>query len=347
MTPLNRSTTTALPLADDLPPSYSTVLRRFHFLFTGLLLTACYFFPPFGGIKEGLSQPSGYRLSRKEYIEKFRDYAVREMLLNDIPASITMAQALLESDNGNSPLAVYANNHFGIKCHAEWYGLRYIKDDDASNECFRKYHSPVESYDDHSFFLKNRYRYRQLFDLGKYDYKGWAAGLKEAGYATNPKYAELLIIIIEEYKLYELDQVTSMPKITPVTASAAKPRFGKREIALNNGVKYIIARDGDSYFKIATETEMMLWEIFKYNDLLRTDKVKSGQVIYLQPKRRKSFTVDFHTVKPGETMHDISQKYGVKLNFLYKLNSIPEGTQVEPGQKVLLRKKVKGKTGGR
>lgn len=139
------------------------------------------------------AQPAEYKMTRPEYVEKYKDIAIKEMLENGIPASITLAQGLLESDAGNSALAMYANNHFGIKCHKDWKGDTYIQDDDAKDECFRKYQAAEESFDDHSEFLKTRGRYAFLFELRKTDYKGWADGLKEAGYATDPGYAGRLI----------------------------------------------------------------------------------------------------------------------------------------------------------
>ena len=141
-----------------------------------------------------------------EYIDLYTDLAIKEMKNYHIPASITLAQGILESENGNSPLAIEANNHFGIKCHQEWTGKTYNHDDDIKNECFRKYTKAEDSFRDHSEFLTTRDRYKPLFDLDITDYKGWAYGLKQAGYATNPRYPEILIRIIEENGLAELDK---------------------------------------------------------------------------------------------------------------------------------------------
>jgi flagellum-specific peptidoglycan hydrolase FlgJ len=140
-----------------------------------------------------------------EYIDRFKDIAVQEMNTYGIPASITLAQGLFESGAGNSDLARVANNHFGIKCGMSWSGESYYKDDDAVNDCFRVYSNPEDSFRDHSEFLKKK-NYALLFELDKNDYKGWAYGLKAAGYATNPKYPQLLINIIVKYNLDQYDR---------------------------------------------------------------------------------------------------------------------------------------------
>lgn len=288
------------------------------------------------------AQPADYKNSPEEYIEKYKSEAVKEMLMNGVPASITLAQGMLESANGNSPLAIYANNHFGIKCHRGWDGLTFIQDDDTKDECFRKYTNVLDSYSDHSKFLSGRGRYASLFDLKVTDYKGWARGLKKAGYATNPKYPALLITLIERHKLYEYDKVKEMPSLMPEPEEMArKPVLKGRKVLLHNRVKYIIVNDGDTYFEIASNLDMMLWQIYKYNDLKRQDKLRVGQVIYLQPKRGKAKRGhEYHIAKRGETMYAISQKYAVKIKSLYKLNRMVEGSQPDPGQQISLRKVV-------
>ena len=286
------------------------------------------------------SQPAEYKLSQEEYIEKYKDEAIREMLMHGVPASITLAQGMLESGNGNSPLAVYANNHFGIKCHKGWEGLTFIQDDDEKNECFRKYGSVLESYSDHSAFLSGRSRYATLFDLKRTDYKGWAKGLKKAGYATNPQYPQLLIKIIEKHNLHEYDKAKEMPSIKPSPQEYVnRPLLKGRKVMIHNGVKYILVKRGDTYFKIAKNLEMMLWQIYKYNDLKKNDKLRQGQVIYLQPKRNKAQRgYDYHLARRGETMYSISQKYAIRLKSLYKKNRMAQDTEVTPGQKLWLRK---------
>jgi LysM repeat protein len=288
------------------------------------------------------AQPAEKKNTPEEYVALYKDDAVREMQLYKVPASITLAQGMLESDNGNSALAVYANNHFGIKCHKEWTGETYTQDDDEKDECFRKYGSVYDSYTDHSEFLKTRPRYAFLFDLKINDYKGWATGLKTAGYATDPKYAERLINLIERYKLNEYDKLEG---VTPVAAEPQKSEgtktvainvMQKREVFLNNNRKYIVVKSGDSFMKIAQELEMGVWQLYKYNDMNKNTVLKPGQMLYIQPKRRKAQD-DKCQVRPGQTMHDISQLYGVKLKKLYQYNSMEPGTQPKAGQVIYLR----------
>lgn len=291
------------------------------------------------------AQPSERKSTPADYIDKYKDDAVREMQMYKVPASITLAQGMLESDNGNSALAVYANNHFGIKCHKEWTGDTYTADDDEHNECFRKYPSVYESFVDHSKFLKNRERYSALFTLKITDYKGWAKGLKAAGYATDPRYAERLIDIIERYKLYAYDKEEAVPlaSTTPkntTTTQTVTASVSRREILLNNKIKYIIVKPGDSFMKIAKELDMGVWQLYKYNDLNKNATLTPGQLLYIQPKKRKS-KEGKHTVKPGETIYDISQHYGVKVKSLYKYNGLPTGAQPKAGEVLLLKKKKK------
>lgn len=271
------------------------------------------------------------------------------MFDHGIPASITLAQALLESDNGNSALARYANNHFGIKCHTGWKGDTYIQDDDKLNECFRKYKTVEESFEDHSEFLKTRGRYAFLFELRKTDYKGWAEGLQEAGYATNRNYAKLLIKIIEENNLYQYDRVQEStaekkkkkdPK-PPVIMPSSQPTTNVRKIYMNNNIKYIVAQEGDTYYKIARQLDMRLWQLHNYNETGKQSCMQTGDIIYLQPKRRKSYKEDVHTVRWGETMYSISQLYGIKLKHLYRLNEMQDGQEPAVGQKIFLNKKKK------
>ena len=293
-----------------------------------------------------MAQPADRRITKQEYIDQYKDDAVREMLESGVPASITMAQGMLESDYGNSPLARYANNHFGIKCHTSWKGATFFQDDDEENECFRRYYSAKESFHDHSEFLNTRSRYNFLFDLKITDYKGWCRGLKKAGYATNPRYPELLIKIIEDNKLYELDQVKKMPekpRKRPEVKEQPAPAMPAPEMAVHeNGIKYVRARAGDTPYKLARRNGKGLWEITMYNDMSKDSPIKEGDIIYLQPKR-KNAKQDFHMVKAGETMHDISQQYGVKLKHLYKKNNMARGTQPKEGQKLVLNSRAKKK----
>jgi LysM repeat protein len=289
--------------------------------------------------QELLSQPDEYRLSRNEYIEKYKEQAIREMLHSKVPASITLAQGILESADGNSPLAKYAKNHFGIKCHDGWKGETFIMDDDENNECFRKYNSVYESFKDHSEFLSTRSRYASLFDLKTTDYKNWAKGLKKAGYATNPKYADILIGIIEDNNLSHYDKITKMPKQELVSEVQKENRIeiSDRTIDLQNNIKYTVVKKDDSFYKIANDLNMGLWQLYKYNDLQKGDNIEAGQILYLQPKRGKG-TQEEHVARKGDTMWQISQKYGIRLHKLYKRNGMELGTEPSVGQLIYLRR---------
>lgn len=289
------------------------------------------------------AQPAEYKLTAEEYVVKYKEDAVKEMHLHGVPASITLAQGMLESGNGNSALAVYANNHFGIKCHAEWTGATYIQDDDASNECFRKYNTVLESYSDHSLFLKTRTRYAFLFDLQITDYKGWANGLRSAGYATDPGYATRLIEIIERHELNELDKMTMLPVVKKDNGKKVKdaPRVTSKSnlnVKLNNGRKYVIAREGDSFSRIAGEFDISVNLVYKYNDRGIDDILKKGEMVYIQPKKKRAEKEKIHVVKGGDTMHSISQKYGIKLKYLYRWNGFESNREVKTGEKIKLRR---------
>lgn len=282
------------------------------------------------------AQPGERKNTPEEYISKFREEALSQMQLYHIPASITMAQGMLESGNGNSALSVYANNHFGIKCHKEWRGETYFMDDDEKNECFRKYPSALDSYNDHSLFLKTRDRYSFLFDLPRTDYKAWARGLKDAGYATHPKYAEMLIEMIEKYKLYELDISSKIPVIVATKNNNTYPKLEMREIIRFNHSKFIIVKPGDSFLKIADELSMDVERILRFNDLNAITKLIPGQKIYIERKRRKALE-PVHVVQKGETMYSISQLHGIRLHWLYKHNHYKSGQEPKIGEVLLLR----------
>jgi len=297
--------------------------------------------------------PGGHMTEeRKQYIEKYNKLAISEMKRAGVPASITLAQGILESDNGTGRLAKKANNHFGIKCHDNWKGRKIYHDDDRRKECFRKYDNAAESYRDHSDFLRNSNRYASLFNLDQENYKGWARGLKKAGYATNRQYDKLLIKIIEENGLYQYDNLkraerkVKNKKPGKEGVSMVKPIPGNKEtntpgnrISKINRIDYIVVSEGDTYKSLEKKFGMMHWELFKYNDLPENFQLKAGMIMYLQPKRNKA-TVDndFHIVKKGETMHSISQKYGIKLDNLYKLNRMKTGEKPVPGNKLWLRR---------
>jgi LysM repeat protein len=277
--------------------------------------------------------------ARALYIEKYRETAIRQMEQFGIPASIILSQAALESANGTSKLATQANNHFGIKCH-NWSGKTILHDDDAKNECFRKYNSPEESFMDHSLFLTQRARYRDLFSIDIKDYKGWAMGLSKAGYATNPRYAQLLISIIEKYSLYTLDSKTSY---TPPLISKKEESFShnipvKRPVYKNNSVQFIITTPYDSYSSIAREFDLFKRELLRFNDIDREKPLEPGIPLYIEKKRRKlKEGHNIHVVSSGESMRSISQQYGIRLRNLYKINNMKKGEAITPGEEIKLR----------
>lgn len=293
-------------------------------------------------------------ISREEYIETYASLAMREMARVGIPASIKLAQGCLESGNGNSRLAVVANNHFGIKCH-EWDGQKIYHDDDRRNECFRVYASPYESFMDHSFFLTTRNRYAALFELDEDDYKGWARELKRSGYATARNYDHLLIKIIEENELYRYDRLVlsgefaegdwdDLPAAPPSDRrrTAGSAAGYAREIMQNNNIDYVRAEPGDTPKSLRDELGLYKNEIYRYNELEEGARLEPGQIIYLQPKRRKAARGnEVHVVGKGETLYDISQKYGVKLKHIYRYNQLVEGREVPEGTRIYLRGKRK------
>lgn len=289
-------------------------------------------------VQIGFAQPSEKKNTPDDYIARYKEDAVKEMYQYGIPASITLAQGMLESGNGNSALSVYANNHFGIKCHKDWTGPSYILDDDEKNECFRKYQDVLDSYSDHSQFLRNRDRYAFLFELPKTDYKAWAKGLKEAGYATHPKYAEQLIDLIELYKLYDLDKEVALT-VRTIKEKAPQVKLNLRQVLKFNHTKFIIAKPEDSFFKIASDFDLELNDLFKYNDFAKGIKIIPYEKIYVEAKRRKALE-PYHVVTKGETMMSISQLHGIKLNSLYKKNRMKLGAaQPKTGTVLFLRKR--------
>jgi LysM repeat protein len=294
------------------------------------------------------AQQEDYNAIVNRYIQKYKEIAVKEMMVYRVPASITLAQGILESDAGRSDLAVKANNHFGIKCHKEWTGRTFYKDDDAKDECFRKYDSPIESFRDHSWFLTQRDRYKSLFDLDVTDYKGWATGLKKAGYATNPEYAQKLIRTIETYALFKYDNADfpatfgdSLKTMSNPDKQAWLRQFvvvtkaaGNRDLYENNRLRMIIARQDDNLYSIARDFKTTVSDLLEFNDLKKATDLKAGQIVYLEHKRRKG-AAENHKVQQGESLYSISQLYGIKLKLLYKRNDLREG--VEPKRGTVLR----------
>lgn len=296
------------------------------------------------------AQNSGYEEAVKAYIQSYQAIAVKEMMEYHIPASITLAQGIYESEAGRSRLSTEANNHFGIKCHKDWTGKTFIQDDEEKNECFRKYATPEDSFRDHSIYLSQHERYKSLFNLDIKDYKGWAKGLKACGYATNPKYADHLIKAIEDYQLFQYDVVdfsitnnagtsaddSIMSKEQNVKYDFFAEGPGKRMVYLNNGLQFIICRKNDNMKNVSNAFKVTERKIRKFNDMKRGAPLVTGQMIYLEPKKRKG-SIPQHIVRRGETLYTISQLFGVELNQLYKINNLKVGHPLKQGQKILLR----------
>lgn len=315
------------------------------------VLLLCFLFP-------GLSAQERVRISRQDYIERYKAIAIRQMVEYGIPASITLAQACLESGDGNSTLAVEGNNHFGIKCHG-WQGGKIYHDDDLLQECFRKYDKVEDSFRDHSEFLRYRDRYAFLFELDPKDYRGWAYGLKKAGYATAPEYAQRLIAIIEQNNLSQYDGVAedAFPEAeaipTPITAEKSvriTPDKGSplyrislaRQVYSRNDVTYILAEGYDTYESLAKEFRLFRRELLRFNDMKEEIPIVAGQVIYLEKKRTRSAKyLEMHVAEEGETMYDLSQRYAVRLRNLYMYNGMKEGDEPVPGQKIYLQPRKK------
>lgn len=297
---------------------------------------------------------------REAYVSKYSKIAVAEMYRSGVPASITLAQGLLESGYGRSELAVKGNNHFGIKCH-DWKGATIHFDDDAKGECFRKYDKPESSFIDHSDFLRYRDRYKFLFDLDITDYKGWAYGLKKAGYATDPKYPQKLISLIEECGLARFDTLSESSETvrsaagkklpespaqleSPVPVSAGNGRYEKfdyplsRQLYSQNGVPFVYSVEGESYSSIAKDYDLFPAEILKYNDLKKDTGLAPGTVVYLQMKKKKAARkVNKYVADGGESLLDVAQRFGVRLHSLQKLNALHENPILKPEQTVKLR----------
>jgi len=281
------------------------------------------------------------KITVTQYVEKYSSLAVSEMYRSRIPASITLAQGILESGSGNSRLATQANNHFGIKCKATWRGKVMYEDDDAPQECFRKYESADDSYRDHSDFLMNGSRYAFLFDLEPTDYKSWAVGLKKAGYATNPQYAELLIAFIEKHELHKYD------KKEPLVAEEKKLEEIKHENVISygkefkiNGVKAMVSKPAESYVQIALDHDIKVWQVYKFNDLDKDAVCKSGDTIFLQNKKNKA-EQEFYFIQNNESMYWISQRFAVKLEKLLERNHLQKGEEPAKGEQIYLQNKRK------
>lgn len=309
-------------------------MKKFLFLFFLLITTA------------GYSQNEAYRA----YILKYEGLAVDQMNRYGIPASITLAQGLLESAAGQSYLARKANNHFGIKTGGTWTGPYVVKDDDYAGEHFRSYRNVHESYEDHSLFLKNRKRYASLFTLSPTDYKGWARGLKAAGYATNPQYAERLIELIERYGLHKYDLPYSKKRINESLAGNSNSATTTSHLPGNTSERYTIRRCNGNYYVVATANDtyasIAKWAgvrertLRKYNEVPRKAPLSPGEIVFLEKKRTKaarSMRKKVHIVKSGESLHDIAQYYGMRVKTLYKNNRLPDNYSPSVGDALRIR----------
>jgi hypothetical protein len=276
----------------------------------------------------------------QQYINQYKDIAIEEMHRWKIPASITLAQGIYESGAGQSELARKGNNHFGIKCNG-WEGRKVYHDDDAHNECFRAYSSVYESYEDHSRFLANGQRYRSLFNLKTTDYKGWARGLKAAGYATNPQYADKLIELIQLYKLYEYDKAKSADRfMVEHTKDRGVGGAALHPIKIFNKNYYLIARRGDTFQSIGEEVGISYRKLAKYNERDKRDRLIEGEVVWLKKKQKKApkdYKDRLHYARQGESMYSIAQSYGIRLKSLYKMNHMSPDDDLRIGQGLKLR----------
>jgi hypothetical protein len=300
-------------------------------------------------------------LTREQYIEKYKKLAIEARDAYGIPASITMAQALFESDNGNSRLATLANNHFGIKCKKEWTGGTISHDDDAKGECFRKYPTIEDSYRDHSVFLQSSPRYASLFKLKVTDYQGWAYGLKAAGYATNPQYAQRLITVIEDNKLYLLDDAPTTDAMLAEEKAAANVPIqwgewkqnagsvdvdnyvasmrskGGYSVYMNNGSEFVLAGAGDTFETLAGKVGASAAALRRFNDLPKTAQPAEGDMVYIKRKARRAENGKLiHVAEQGDTMHSLSQKYGIRLQSLASMNHRSASGTLVPGQQLRL-----------
>jgi LysM repeat protein len=310
---------------------------------------------------------SAQTITIEEYVNTYKEIAIKEMIRTGVPASITLAQGIVETESGNSKLVRKSNNHFGIKCKETWTGPSVSHDDDAPGECFRKYENAEQSYVDHSDFLRTRKHYNFLFGLDPADYKAWAFGLKKAGYATNPAYPQMLIKYIEKYNLNDYSLIALGKKQSaepifankeqPVTVAVQQPAVQKavqqssdivkeeiKKPVVNypsgefkiNDTKVVYARQGTSYLAIAQQYNVPLKWLFDFNDLKEAEALEKDQLVYLQRKRRTGAN-QFHVVATGETLYDIAQAQGIRLDALLQLNYLPVNKQPAPGEQLYLQ----------
>lgn len=297
------------------------------------------------------------KLTPEDYIEQYKDLAIREMKRMGVPAAIKLAQGLLETENGNSVLLRKSNNHFGIKCKNNWSGGGVSHDDDALGECLRTYSSAEESYRDHSNFLRGSGRYSFLFELDPADYKGWAYGLKKAGYATNPRYPEKLIQSIEKYNLqqYSLLAVNEVPKYdrsqfeddkevpfvyveetSAEQGSATSPNPGKETVIFINGARCIRGAKGTSLLAIAGRFDIPLAKLLQYNDLSQDGLLAKDQPVFLEKKPVEGAVGEYIT-RPGESLYDVAQQQGIQLEWLATYNQLSTRTSITEGTRLFLK----------
>lgn len=274
--------------------------------------------------------------SYEKYIKTYSALAIEQQKKYKIPASITLAQGLLESGAGQSDLARRSNNHFGIKCHSDWRGGRVYHDDDLRGECFRKYKRVEDSYEDHSKFLK-RSRYDRLFQLKITDYKGWARSLQKCGYATDRAYANKLIKVIEDYKLYRYD-TGKVHKLTRQEKKKLKYPTVKYTIYRTYGLLYVYAKENDSFDQIAQNLDFPVKDLKKFNEVPEDFPLQKGDIVYIEKKKKKADKPNYdHVVQVGESMHSIAQKYGIQIKSLYKMNKKDKDYVPEEGDVLKLR----------
>ena len=296
---------------------------------------------------------NGQKLSQEEYILKYKDLAISEMYRSGVPASITLAQGILETESGNSSLVLRSNNHFGIKCKSNWNGPSVSHDDDERDECFRAYGSAEESYRDHSDFLKNSPRYAFLFNYESTNYKDWAYGLKQAGYATNPRYPEMLIKFIETNNLQKFDTadlflvknvdpepsyeifntIVQENSLLNIKQASAYPAFSTHIV---NGSKALFAPKGISLLAIATKQKIHLPKLLELNDLRKDGILEKDQFIFLEKKASEG-EIDFYIAEAGETFYDVAQKNGVLLESILLFNKLGENDRLQTGKKLYLK----------
>lgn len=292
----------------------------------------------------------------RKYIATYKDVAIAEEIRTGVPAAITLAQGIHETSAGTSDLVIESNNHFGIKCKSDWTGATVYHDDDARGECFRKYDDPAQSYRDHSDFLKNRPNYADLFRLDPTDYKAWAFGLKRAGYATNPRYPQILIKLIEDYDLEDYTTIAlkggNQPGATwASTVSTATSQAPTPEPAVVRTVSYptgtfrinatsvIYVPKGTSFLKIAEENNISLNRLFDFNDMNPADVTDRDMLLFLQ-RKRKTGASEFHIVAPGESLYDIAQEEGIRVENLLDYNQLQPSMQPQAGEKLYLQDKA-------